>query len=593
MISYIERGRTVILDIHGEEDRYSTVLPMVIDKGLASKEKIVLATSSGIFHRKAVKYIIRTFEGTDLKVIDLPYGGIECPGINRSDGICPKPTLPCKRSNICNSTGFDINTYREIKNQRKDFKQVQESCLQNGMCPLEISANAALEADVIVCDYRYIFSDPKKELPFRVQTRNAILIVDDSHNLPDKIRYGLRTDLELRGLREAIDMVSDSKERSLVYYLEGIKAVMETLEERFYGDSEVEIERGELLKSIEGLFGKGSSFGLSLDAFIELLVLKSSRMGENSSLLMEVVRFIDILRDPGGPCIVILDCYKETKVLVKYLDPSIISKKVFKNAKASILLSNCHLPKEMYSDLLGIDRKWIAKRARQNSLGAKAFLLDSGFTTKMDQRTPEMYENMAKEISAISRTIPGVLGVFLPSFQILEEISEHMKGCEVEVYKENRNNSIKEKKDILAQLACVKDAKNMVLLAVQGGFFASQRFKGDIFQAAVVIGVPYSRPGIEQQASQEYLKSRFGGMKGYYYSQLYPAVTKVVQSIDLSCKDDERKRVCILMDKRFKDPRVLKALPSRYQVDLERDIPGTLERFYSKDPQDDQGSSGW
>jgi DNA excision repair protein ERCC-2 len=119
-----------------------------------------------------------------------------------------------------------------------------------------------------------------------------------------------------------------------------------------------------------------------------------------------------------------------------------------------------------------------------------------------------------------------------------------------------------------------------ILLAVQGGFFSdSPEFKRNTLHGILVVGVPYSKPDIEQRAAAEFMKSRFGGMKGYYYSQIYPAMTKVLHVLSGGAGGD--KGVCVLMDQRFKDSKFLKALPPEYHFDIEPDIKSRLGEFFS------------
>ena len=59
---------------------------------------------------------------------------------------------------------------------------------QHDICPFELSLDASLYADVIICDYNYVF-DPHVYLKrFFMEKGNYIFLVDEAHNLIDRGR---------------------------------------------------------------------------------------------------------------------------------------------------------------------------------------------------------------------------------------------------------------------------------------------------------------------------------------------------------------------------------------------------------------------
>ena len=63
----------------------------------------------------------------------------------------------------------------------------------DGICPWKAARETAGVADVVVCDYNHVFVEHVREasLPaMGLEVSNMILIVDEAHNLPDRIRKG-------------------------------------------------------------------------------------------------------------------------------------------------------------------------------------------------------------------------------------------------------------------------------------------------------------------------------------------------------------------------------------------------------------------
>ena len=65
------------------------------------------------------------------------------------------------------------------------LRLAEEFCL----CPFELSLDIALECDVVVCDYNYLF-DPRVRLQRFAAggRRGQVLLLDEAHNLPDRGR---------------------------------------------------------------------------------------------------------------------------------------------------------------------------------------------------------------------------------------------------------------------------------------------------------------------------------------------------------------------------------------------------------------------
>ena len=75
-----------------------------------------------------------------------------------------------------------------------------------GTCPYMCSIEAAREADVIVLDYNHVFveSVSQSSLPsMSIEIGSTLIIIDEAHNLPDRIKMGLEMRLTEKGMRAA------------------------------------------------------------------------------------------------------------------------------------------------------------------------------------------------------------------------------------------------------------------------------------------------------------------------------------------------------------------------------------------------------
>ena len=93
-------------------------------------------------------------------------------------------------------------TLREaLSLQRLDAESILDLAREHELCPFELSLDISETADVVICDYNYVF-DPKVRLRrFFDGKSRAGLLVDEAHNLADRARDMLSA--ELSGARAA------------------------------------------------------------------------------------------------------------------------------------------------------------------------------------------------------------------------------------------------------------------------------------------------------------------------------------------------------------------------------------------------------
>ena len=79
----------------------------------------------------------------------------------------------------------------ELSNQVLSSEEIIDSASACELCPYEISIEFAKKAKVIIADYFYIFNPHINEMFLRkvgAELEKSIIIVDEAHNLPDRIR---------------------------------------------------------------------------------------------------------------------------------------------------------------------------------------------------------------------------------------------------------------------------------------------------------------------------------------------------------------------------------------------------------------------
>ncbi len=123
--------------------------------------------------------------------------------------ICFNPDMPCDPACCRYASGY----YDRMRPARDALlgmglatrEKIERAAEHHAVCPFELSLDAAAWADMVICDYNYVF-DPVVRLerlsapPFK----RVGLLVDEAHQLGDRVRGMLSASLERAALKRAL-----------------------------------------------------------------------------------------------------------------------------------------------------------------------------------------------------------------------------------------------------------------------------------------------------------------------------------------------------------------------------------------------------
>lgn len=448
-------------------------------------------------------------------------------------------------------------------------EEVIKLCSGQRFCPYEISMQAASSADIIVCDYFHIFSGSVREAFLSRMDKNlgdSIIVVDEAHNLPDRIRmlhtYSL-SEYSLNFAEKEARVLNDEALESSVYE---IKKILKSLGKK-EKDKEIFLKREDFIEAIEGnLKVNYSDLFINMDYDGEEILKIPNKY---RSYLKTVSKFLENWKkdDPGFARI--LKNEKSGCVLnYRCLDPSVSSKKIFSGCHASILMSGTLTPIKMYSDLFGledtIEKEYESPFPKENKL----VLVNEGLTTKYENRNEVMYEKYAEQISKILSAVPKNAAVFFPSYNILESVSFFLKKIreEKKLNKEilvEQKEMKKEDRIMLYERLVALRNKGAVLLAVSAGSMSEGLdYADNLLDAVLVVGLPLDVPDLETKSLIDYYDIKF--KNGWNYGYIYPAMNKAVQAAGRCIRSGTDRGAIVLMDERFKWRNYSKCLPKDF-----------------------------
>jgi len=457
-----------------------------------------------------------------------------------------------------------------------------------GTCPHKAAMEAAKRAQVVVCDYNYVFSDIREKVLPRIERplEEIVLIVDEAHNLPDRIRSHLTGDLD------APMLIRASKEARAVDPEAGghLQGVARSLHQALIAsEGERVVGREELTEAVEkGL--KGWGYDDLLRGAVEAGETLAGR--GIPTILPEIAEFLRRWRDVREGVLRIAVGGPGGRFSLRLLDPSILSRRVFADVHSSILMSGTLHPPAMYADLLGIEAARRVLRAYPNPFPKenRKVLVDPKVTTSYDRRSPSMYARIARELLAVVAGVPGNVAAFFPSYEILGAVVEGVRTATTgkQLVVEKQEWGAAERGRVLESLRELRVRGGGLLMGVQGGSLSEGvDYAGNLLSAVVIVGFPFSPPTLEVEALKAYYIRKFGGERGHEYAYVYPAINKILQAAGRCIRSERDRAVVVLLESRLLDPRYARCFPPDFPLASVSDV-GTEVRtfFYGPRPSD-------
>ncbi|MGB2840870.1 MAG: ATP-dependent DNA helicase [Halobacteriota archaeon] len=463
----------------------------------------------------------------------------------------------------------DEEALQRVKEEIMHVEDLCSWCASRGVCPYKAALEVAESADVLVCDYNYLFSTDVAEAVLEKIKRSLddlIVIVDEAHNLPDRIRTNLSSELRMstvtgaaRGLRHTNREVHGN-----LMELERIftKLAMEASKNKRV---EINVATDFLVEEMEKVLRRRIE-AMSYDEFANSLrdIAKDFQTSGGSKdetvqrNVLSVADFLDGWRT-REKCLRIFSLSQNDNptLLFKLLDPSVISEPIFARAHSTIMMSGTLCPTAMYADVLGAspDRlkgKEIILREYKSPFPAenRLIVVTKELTTKYAKRGEEMYRKVAGKIGEVAKNVKGGMAVFFPSYALLKNIAAYLP---LEVKRRaivERRGMKKEEKNRLYEM--LRADNEGILLAVQGGSLSEgMDYESNTLKAIIVVGLPLSPPTLEVKTIEGYYAGKYGAEKGRLYGYYYPAITKVLQAAGRGIRSEHDRCIIVLMDYRF------------------------------------------
>ncbi|MGG1574828.1 ATP-dependent DNA helicase [Fictibacillus sp. NRS-1165] len=482
--------------------------------------------------------------------------------LTAKDKMCMKDKTICQKDycefadgyyDRVNGAVLDILENETVINRRT----IQEYALRHQLCPFEFSMDLAYGADVVICDYNYIF-DPRVSLKrfFEEQKKKTALLVDEAHNLVDRGREMFSAEIH----KSAFLNVSREYKGSNAELQKAAKAVND------FGLS-VKKRCGEARSLV--MEDKPDQLIELLEVFIALAERELLNQGEGQQLLLDTYfaaqSFIRISKLYDDRYVTYAE-YERSEVKIKMfcLDPSVLLQQMGKGYLSSIFFSATFTPIDYYKDMIGFrDEDYalaIPSPFRRDQFQICIQPLSTRYRDRERTREP-----IAQMIHQVVRENKGNFLVFFPSYQYMFDVYEQFLNEKFPLKSIVQSSGMsEEEREQFLQLFQADAEEPLIGFAVMGGIFSEGvDLVGDRLNGVIVVGVGLPQLGLERNIIKDYFSSL--GKNGYNYSYVYPGINKVLQAGGRLIRSESDRGTIVLVDDRFLTRQYQALLPYEWQ----------------------------
>ena len=506
--------------------------------------------------------------------------------LTAKEKMCPCEEMDCNPSNCLRAKGhydrvndavYDLITTEEDFTRERMLAQAEKY----QVCPFEMSLDASLYADIIICDYNYVF-DPNvylKRFFSEEEKGDYIFLVDEAHNLVERGREMYSAVLVKEEILTVKKLVR-GKDRKLEAALE--KCNRQMLEWKR------ECETYTIYESI-------GAFAFSLMRLMSLLDIFLQSRGEMperkevTEFYLNLRHFMNLFERVDENYVLYSD-FDETDRFCLHLycvNPSVNLQECLERGKSTIFFSATLLPVNYYKNLLSSKKDNYAVYA-DSAFREEQRLLFIGrdVSSLYTRRTLGEFHRIALYIQQVLRAKKGNYLIFFPSYRFMEDVYEQFLAVneqEADCMMQSGNMNEADREEFIQEFSNPR-GKSLAAFCVLGGIFSEGiDLKEDLLIGVLIVGTGLPQICNQREILKEYYQEENG--QGFDYAYQYPGMNKVLQAAGRVIRTASDRGIIGLLDDRFLRSDYRKLFPrewSQYEVHTLDSLPGALEAFWKK-----------
>ncbi len=610
----------------------STVYPAFKALGAGRADRIFYLTAKTITRTVADDTVrLLKQKGLCAKHIVLTAKEKICP---REETVCNPDACPYAKGHYdrINECLYDCLTHEDHFTR----EVLERYAARYRVCPFEMSLDMSLFADMVICDYNYVF-DPHVYLKRFFAEGNAeryLFLIDEAHNLVERGREMYSAALYKEEFLEVKRLVKTALEEEEADKRKGRDAAPDGREGQSGGlgsskgqdDGLGGPKERQQLYAVMRLLELCNKELLSLKrqcedyvtepmlgAFTLVLNRLSDAIGkylENTDsgaapqrqaildFYFEISHFLFITELVDEHYIPYTQMTEDGRFLVKLfcVNPSKNLQECMGRAVSSVLFSATLLPVQYYKKLLGGDGRDYEVYAGSAFDGRKrgVYIADD-VTSRYSRRGDEEYRKIAAYIRRIADCRYGNYMVFFPSYFFLQQVygffmEKEYDASYMDCIVQEGGMDERAREEFLLRFSRKAGADReqedrcLIGFCVLGGMFGEGiDLKKDALIGAIIVGTGLPQVCLERMLLKEYFDADEGA--GFDYAYRYPGMNKVLQAAGRVIRTVEDIGIVVLLDYRFCGPEYRCMFPREWerfeQVSLET-VGKRIDRFWNE-----------
>ena len=461
-------------------------------------------------------------------------------------------------------TAFSCITEKELLSAAEHFH----------ICPFALAKKMASFCHVVIGDYNHIF-DPTRSV--FTPKKNAVLLVDEAHNLPARIRENNTETLSPEDFdpffRNSTPPAAMLKEHfgPLLALFQKIDQKRKDSQEYFSFELHEAAAKEATALLPKVAFALHEGFGLLTEETEKIL----------SELYLKLKKFVRLCKEFDENYATVFP--QEGGIRIYCVNPRTKIAESCKKWRSVLFFSATLLPEAYYFDLLAGED------------GDEFLTLPSPFPRDnlfvglcgVDVSHSKRFDTAPKICSIIHSAVSSKEGnymVFLPSFEYLRLVSQEYKRrfFEHRILIQDRVMTQKKRNAFLDEFR--KEPRGTLIgFCVMGGIFSEGvDLKGEALSGEIIVGTGFPPPTPEAEAEcAAYYKREMDG-KSFAYT--LPGWSRVLQAAGRVIRSEEDRGFLILCDMRFLGEDIKELFPENWEdaqvISRDAELRGKLYRFW-------------
>ncbi len=513
---------------------------------------------------------------------------------------------------------------------------IEKYAKKHCVCPFEFALDLSLFADLIICDYNYLF-DPRVYLKrFFLSGGDYVFLIDEAHNLVDRAREMFSAQLSKSDFLELKKQLKDdfpkySKQVGRInsYMLELKKSCAEAGYKTSPELPEQMIRHLHLLSVHTEEWLKHNAESKHQEQVLKMYFEVSNFLKIAEFFDERYMTYIEV----GG---------SEVRLKLFCLDPSYLISEALKRGNSAIFYSATMTPLQYFKDILGgVEEDYTMSLFSPFDSNKLCLMVADNISTRYRDRE-ESYDAVAELIETTVKQKKGNYLVFFPSYKYMTEVYNRFvervsiqsdidtndtdSGIQSDIDTNDITGSVEidngtnditgsveidngtndttgsiqsdiytiiqqssmteqEREDFLKSFQADND-KTLAAFAVLGGLFGEGiDLKGERLIGSIIVGVGLPQVSNELDIILKYFNDLDG--TGFQKAYMFPGMNKVLQAAGRVIRQESDVGMVLLIDERFTHSAYKSIMPEHMRhykiVKNSTHVAQVLQRFWNMD----------